>query len=284
MLLAVAAAWAFPQDTGTQSTGLRDTGSHITGSTDSSTTLTIAATKAQAPTARLSWTELPAPEAPQASPAARRVDCSQERCVALTFDDGPGPHTKRLLRILEQYDARATFFLVGKMVHAHPWVARRIADAGHEVGVHSWSHPDLRNLTAQQVRAQLVRTRRIIEQTTGDRPVLSRPPYGASSERVRAEHRRADLAEILWTVDPTDWKHRNARVVRRSVERDLRRNSIVLLHDIRPTTVDAIPALLRHLERRRITLVTVSELLGETQPGVTYGRPDWSPQMQRDLR
>ncbi|HEY9566098.1 MAG TPA: polysaccharide deacetylase family protein [Nocardioides sp.] len=275
----MAAAWAFPQDPGSTGTGPRDN-----DSTHSPTTITVASARTQAPTARLSWTELPAPEAPQASPAARRVDCSQERCLALTFDDGPGPHTKRLLRILEQHDARATFFLVGKLVRVHPWVARRIADAGHEVGVHSWSHPDLRNLTAPQVRAQLVRTRRVIEQTTGERPVLSRPPYGASSVRVRAEQKRAGLSEILWTVDPVDWKHRNARVVRRSVERNLRRNGIVLLHDIRPTTVDAIPALLRHLERRHIRLVTVSELLGETKPGVTYGRPDWSPQMQRDLR
>jgi peptidoglycan/xylan/chitin deacetylase (PgdA/CDA1 family) len=202
-----------------------------------------------------------------------RVDCDRARCVALTYDDGPGLPTPRLLDILKRKHARATFFLVGQMVQLRPATARRIARGPHAIGVHTWDHSDLTTLSTEQIRNQLVRTMRIIHRATGVTPVLSRPPYGATNRRVRRVERQLGLAEILWDVDTADWLHRDpASVIARALS-GVRRNSIILMHDIRPTTVDAAGPLIRALRRRGFRLVTVPELLGQTIPGHSYYRP-----------
>jgi peptidoglycan/xylan/chitin deacetylase (PgdA/CDA1 family) len=202
-----------------------------------------------------------------------RVDCDRERCVALTYDDGPGLPTPRLLDILQRRHARATFFLVGEMIRLRPATARRIARGHHEIGVHSWDHTNLTTLSTDRIRSQLLRTLRIIRNVTGVRATLSRPPYGATNRRVRMVERQLGLAEILWDVDTADWLHRDPDSVIRRALRGVRRNSIILMHDIRPTTVDAAPRLIRALRSRGFKLVTVTELLGETIPGRSYYLP-----------
>lgn len=202
-----------------------------------------------------------------------RVDCERERCVALTYDDGPGLPTPRLLDILQRKHARATFFLVGEMIQLRPATARRIARGHHEIGVHGWDHTNLTTLSTERTRRQLVRTIRIIRHVTGVRPTISRPPYGATNRRVRMVEPQLGLAEILWDVDTADWLHRDPDSVIRRALRGVRRNSIILMHDIRPTTVDAAPRLIRALRHRGFKLVTVTELLGETIPGRSYYRP-----------
>ena len=202
-----------------------------------------------------------------------RVDCDREKCVALTYDDGPGLPTPRLLDTLKRKHARATFFLVGEMVQLRPATARRIARGHHEIGVHSWDHSNLTTLSTEQIRKQLVRTLRIIKQVTGVSANLSRPPYGATNRRVRMVERQLGLAEILWDVDTADWLYRDPDSVIRRALRSVHRNSIILMHDIRPTTVDAAPRLIRALRSRGFKLVTVTELLGETVPGRSYYRP-----------
>lgn len=202
-----------------------------------------------------------------------RVDCDRERCVALTYDDGPGLPTPRLLDILQRRHARATFFLVGEMIRLRPATARRIARGHHEIGVHSWDHTNLTTLSTDRIRSQLLRTLRIIRNVTGVRATLSRPPYGATNRRVRMVERQLGLAEILWDVDTADWLYRDPDSVIRRALRGVRRNSIILMHDIRPTTVDAAPRLIRALRSRGFKLVTVTELLGETIPGRSYYLP-----------
>jgi peptidoglycan/xylan/chitin deacetylase (PgdA/CDA1 family) len=119
-----------------------------------------------------------------ASPHRSRVDCRRERCVALTYDDGPGLPTPRLLDVLRRHHARATFFVVGEMVQQHPGTARRIARAAQ-----------------------------IIRRVTGTNPTLMRPPYGSSNGRVRRIERQLGLAEIMWDVDTADWRDRHAGLV-----------------------------------------------------------------------
>ncbi len=99
-----------------------------------------------------------------------------------------------------------------------------------------------------------------------------RPPYGARDRRVDRIAARSGLGEVLWDVDTLDWKHHDAKAVRRAVRRDVRRGSIVLLHDIQPTTVQAVPKLIAQLRRQRYTLVTVSELIGKPVPGSLHFR------------
>lgn len=202
-----------------------------------------------------------------------RVDCDRFKCVALTYDDGPGLPTPRLLDILDRRHARATFFLVGQMIQLRPATARRIARGHHEIGVHGWDHTNLTTLSTDRIRSQLVRTVRVIRGVTGVSPTLSRPPYGASNRRVRMVERQLGLAEILWDVDTADWLYRDPDSVLRRALRGVRRNSIILMHDIRPTTVDAAPRLIRALRHRGFRLVTVTELLVETIPGRSYYRP-----------
>jgi peptidoglycan/xylan/chitin deacetylase (PgdA/CDA1 family) len=186
------------------------------------------------------------------------TDCKRVRCIALTFDDGPAaPETATLLAYLAQYKARATFFTVGQNVAAHPDLVRAEASAGHEVGNHSWNHPDLTKLTPEQIASQINRTSAAIKAATGKAPTLFRPPYGAINTRVKAA---TVLTPVLWDVDTEDWKYRNAVKVAQTVIDKARRNDIVLMHDIHPTSVAAVPRILHTLTARGYHFVTVSHL------------------------
>ncbi|MET8979456.1 polysaccharide deacetylase family protein [Streptomyces sp. NPDC004539] len=194
----------------------------------------------------------------QADPGTDTTDCKQVKCVALTFDDGPAvPETATLLGYLAQYKARATFFTVGQNVTAHPDLVRAEAKAGHEVGNHSWSHPDLTKLTSDQVAYQLSRTSAAIKAATGKEPTLFRPPYGAVNAKVRSA---TTLSPVLWDIDTEDWKYRDAAKVANTVITKAHRNSVVLLHDIHPTSVAAVPEILRTLTAQGFHFVTVSHL------------------------
>lgn len=205
-------------------------------------------------------------------PRSRRFDCARIKCVALTFDDGPGEHTGRLLDLLSSRDVRATFFVIGQMVAADPGghTVRRIVDEGHEIGNHSWSHPPLAELPHAAVRRELQDTENIVQRLTGVRMRVMRPPYGSTDEDVAAETRREGLAQILWSVDTLDWRDRASTVVAKRAG-GAKPGSIVLMHDIHPSTVDAVPTVLDTLARKGYTFVTVSELYGKTPtPGKMY--------------
>lgn len=109
-----------------------------------------------------------------------------------------------------------------------------------------------------------------MRQTTGQRTTLMRPPYGATNQTVRSVEGRLGLAEILWSVDPQDWKDRNTATVTQRVLAAAKPGAIVLMHDIHPTTVAAAPAIIDGLRKRGYRLVTVSQLLGKPTPGRTY--------------
>lgn len=226
-------------------------------------------------------TESPAPVVEQAAavsvahqseaPAPDTPDCLVLRCVALTFDDGPIADTQRLLGILASAGVKATFFDVGQMAADRPDAVRAELAAGHEVGDHSWSHPQLTRLSDAQVGDQVNRTTQELAGIDGLRPTLFRPPYGAVNARVRAVLAGQGDPVILWSVDTLDWLHRNADSVYRRAVDGVRPGSIVLMHDIHPTTVDAVPRIIAELSSRGYTFVTVSELFGgKLEPGVVY--------------
>ncbi|GAA2661932.1 hypothetical protein GCM10010412_035250 [Nonomuraea recticatena] len=199
------------------------------------------------------------------------VDCTRSKCVALTFDDGPGDHTRRLLDLLDEREVKATFFVVGRMVAAdRHHNLRRMVEDGHELGNHSWSHAQLTALPMDGIRHELLRTQNLVEKITGVRMRVMRPPYGATDGRVAAETRRERLAQILWNVDTFDWRDRVPSMVARRAARATK-GSIVLLHDIHRTTVQAVPHLIDTLAKRDYRFVTVSELYGGTpDPGRKY--------------
>jgi peptidoglycan/xylan/chitin deacetylase (PgdA/CDA1 family) len=201
-------------------------------------------------------------------PAAHRPpDCRRVKCVALTFDDGPGRYTGTLLRHLAAYRARATFYVVGRNVAGNPGVVRRAVEAGHEIGNHGWSHHDLTRLPAAGIRAELARTDRAVKAAAGVTPKTVRPPYGAHNATVRRQTKRP---VVLWSVDTEDWRHRDSSAVARRAIKEAHPGAVILFHDIHPTTVKAIPQVLKSLSARGYRFVTVSELFGGTPPRLAY--------------
>ncbi|MEV6975758.1 polysaccharide deacetylase family protein [Kitasatospora sp. NPDC093806] len=184
--------------------------------------------------------------------------------VALTFDDGPDPvHTRQVLEILDRYGARATFFCVGHHVAALPDEVRRIADAGHELGNHSWSHPFLPDLTPEQLREQLDRTTEAVARVTGEAPTRFRPPYGGLTPEVLATLAEHPGTVTLWDVDSRDWSRPGPERIAETVLGGVRPGSVVLMHEgagDRGQTVRALPSIIEGLLERGLEPVTVGEL------------------------
>ncbi|MDA2812691.1 polysaccharide deacetylase family protein [Nocardiopsis sp. RSe5-2] len=206
------------------------------------------------------------------------VDCSdpESKCIALTFDDGPGGRTPEVLDTLAEYDAKATFFVTGEPVRENLRTVRREYAEGHEVANHTVTHPDLTTLGKDEVRKELTEVNGLVARETGERPVLMRPPYGATNDDVASVSKDLGLAEIIWNVDTNDWKDRNASVVADRALKGAAPGAIILMHDIHGTTIDAVPEIVKGLDEKGYTMVTVSQLLGETEPGKSYldGAPD----------
>lgn len=212
------------------------------------------------------------PPGTSATAARPQVDCLKAKCIALTFDDGPGPHTEKLLDMLAARHVKATFFLIGGNIRGRESVVRRELAEGHAVGDHTWSHPSLSALSDGALRSQLARTLGEIRRATGRGTTLMRPPYGATNRRVAVVTHGMGLAQILWSVDTNDWLDRNSAIVAHRAVSWARPGGIILMHDIHPTTVNAVPEILAGLARRGFTFVTVPELFGDRslKPGQTY--------------
>lgn len=202
-------------------------------------------------------------DARRAAARADGVDCRVARCVALTFDDGPVADTRRLLGILERKNTPATFFLVGDNVTKRPEIARAVVDGGHLVANHSWDHPQLTTLDDAEVRDQLRRTQDTTTEATGFTPFLLRPPYGDVDGRVRSLATRTGLDVVLWSLDTKDWRTRDAKETRDRVRAQVEPGSNVLMHDIHPSTVDAVPRIIDDLREEGYVLVTADLLVGE---------------------
>lgn len=213
------------------------------------------------------------PPAAMATPAANVVPApphySYSSChvqgpyVAMTFDDGPSAKdTPRLLDMLKERNIKVTFFVLGEMVQQSPDILKRMAAEGHEIANHSWSHPQLTKLNAEGLRKQLGNTSDEIEQVTGKRPTLMRPPYGATNASLtKTINEQYGMKVILWDVDPLDWKYHNSQHVHDEILKAAQPGSIILSHDIHPTTVSAMPQTLDDLLAKGYKFVTVSELI-----------------------
>ncbi|EID14603.1 carbohydrate degrading enzyme [Mycobacterium xenopi RIVM700367] len=206
------------------------------------------------------------------------VDCSRVKCVALTFDDGPSPYTDRLLQVLKDNDAKATFFLIGNKVAANPAGAKRIADAGMEIGSHTWEHPNMTTLAPQDISLQLTKAKDVIAAATGHTPTLYRPAGGLSNAAVRHAAGQLGQAEILWDVIPYDWiNDSNTGATRQVLMRQIKPGSVVLFHDTYSSTVDLVYQFIPVLKANGYHLVTVSQMLGPRAPGSSYGSRENGP-------
>src|SRR5216110_1024582 len=195
--------------------------------------------------------------------------------IAMTFDDGPSATlTPKLLDLLAAHHIKATFFVIGENVAEHPEIVARAAGEGHEIANHSWSHPNLGKMSGDSVRSQLQRTDDAIQNATGKRPTLMRPPYGSITAREkRWIHDEFGYQIILWDVDPYDWKRPGPAVVRNRILKETQPGSIVLSHDIHPGTIEAMPSTFDELEAKGFKFVTVPELIRMATPRPSHPSP-----------
>jgi len=209
---------------------------------------------------------------------ARPVDCTVDKCVALTFDDGPTPFTDRLLKALNDAGAKATFFMIGNKVAANPAAAKRVADAGMEIGNHTWEHPNMTTIPAADIPAQFTRADDAIAAATGHTPNLWRPPGGLTNDAVNAVAAGNGQATILWDVIPFDWiNDSDTAATRYLLMTQVKPGSVVLFHDTYSSTVDLVYQFIPVLKANGYHLVTVSQLLGERVPGSVYGGRENGP-------
>lgn len=210
----------------------------------------------------------------------RGVNCAVTKCVALTFDDGPGVETGKLLDILEEKNVPATFFVVGKMVMENPQFVKRMHEQGHEIGSHTWSHPLLVRMSPEKIKVEMQKTADAVREATGQEITIYRPPYGGRNAKV---DRAVGLPAILWDVDTLDWKHKNTAKTVEATLRGSNAGSIVLMHDIHGPTIAAVPAIIDGLRKRGFTLVTYDMLMagkkvGQTETVLRGPKPDGNPQ------
>ena len=184
-----------------------------------------------------------------------------DKKIALTFDDGPHPKvTKQILKTLEKYEAKATFFVVGQEVKEHPEILKAVYNAGHEIGNHTLNHAKLTTLKPEEIKQQIQASDSIIKSTIGQRATVFRPPYGSYDKAITDQ---LNVPNVLWTIDTLDWKHRDPEKTVMAVKEQAKNGSVVLMHDIPQATADALDEVLATLQKQGYEFVTVSELLGK---------------------
>ena len=190
--------------------------------------------------------------------AGQHVTDKSTNMIALTFDDGPGKHTERLLEVLKENDAKATFFLVGRSLEGeNGHIVSRISEDGHELGNHTATHADLTSLNEDGIREELNKVDELVgEFLPGTKTEVTRPPYGANNEMVLDN---INTPVVFWSIDTNDWQTRDAEKIN-EVAMTAQVGDIVLMHDIHQETVDACETLIPKLIAAGFELVTVDEL------------------------
>lgn len=194
---------------------------------------------------------------PFVKPSYSNADPSKPM-ICLTYDDGPGPETHRLLDVLEKYHARATFFVCGYMCQYRPEDLKRMLSIGCQIGNHTMEHIDLTELSDEEVLSVVQTTADIVEKACGERPYLFRPPYGSYNDHLG--DLLGDYPFILWDVDTLDWQTLNTQATVDAVLNNAADHMIFLMHDIHESTVDAAEEIVSGLINQGYQLVTVEEL------------------------
>lgn len=203
-------------------------------------------------------------------PSAR---AEEPQYVALTFDDGPsGRFTRRLLSGLEERQVQATFLLCGYRLKIYPELAKQIFAAGHEIGLHGYSHKDMATLSRKELQKEIADTRALLP--PGCEAVFLRPPGGSGTALVEQVAAKEGLALLLWSVDPRDWAVHDAAAVEAAVVSQVQDGDVILLHDLSDSSVDAALSIIDRLQEEGFQFVTVSQLAALRgvipQPGKTY--------------
>lgn len=181
--------------------------------------------------------------------------------VYLTFDDGPSIYSPKILEILQQNNAKATFFEIGRNVATLPQNSKLLNNAGMKICEHSWKHDDLTTLTNDQITNDVKKTTNIISSTIGKKPDCIRPPYGAINHRVKEVLKQNNIRPVLWNIDTMDWSRPGTKHIIDEVEKNVQNDSVILMHDgggNREETVAALPIVIEYLKNHGYGFSTIS--------------------------
>lgn len=184
------------------------------------------------------------------------------KAVALTFDDGPHPaFTPRILAILKKYNIKATFFVVGKMAKQFPYLVRAEAAAGNVVGNHTYDHLNLTKIPDSMVTVQWQKGNAVIKSILGADPAFCRPPGGDYDKTVIQAAMKQGLTTVLWTDDPGDYAKPGDKAIEKRVLDRIDNGGIILIHDGIQQTIDVLPQIIEHLQKRGFKFETVAEMI-----------------------
>ena len=199
-----------------------------------------------------------------ARPVNRAPAGNGTKRIALTFDDGPHPrYTPVILDILKEYGIHATFFVIGQNADLYPAPLKRAVREGHEIGNHTYSHPHMKRISAQEARVEIDKCQKKIQELTGKTPTLFRPPEGFCTNEESEVLEELHLTGILWTIDTHDWAGNDSNNICATVNRLAGDGKIILFHDYishKNTTITALRQLIPSLLREGYEFCTVSEL------------------------
>lgn len=222
-------------------------------------------------------TPAPTPDPTRENALRRGIDPNKPM-LALTFDDGPRPESLGVLEALDKYGAKATFFILGQNIAGNEEILKKIAASGHQLGSHSWSHPNLTRLSESAVRSQIQRTMDKIYELTGQTVTMMRPPFGASNRTSRRPLADMGLPLILWSADSLDWETRSVDKTVQAIRKGAKNGAIILCHDVVASTGKAIDTILPELIDKGFQLVTVAEMMSfreePLKPGWEYSHLD----------
>ncbi len=200
------------------------------------------------------------------------------KLLALTYDDGPNDvHTQRLLEVLARHGVRATFFLIGKYAQARPNIVRELASAGHVIGNHTYTHPNLIFTPSFKTRKELTDCEQTLTEVVGEHSPLFRPPFGGRRPGSLQVARSLRLQPVMWSVTGWDWKAPPADYIERRVVKQVRGGDVILLHDgghlqmgaDRSQTVIATDRLIARFKDEGYELVTVPEMMARQQSALS---------------
>ena len=184
--------------------------------------------------------------------------CEPGPRIALTFDDGPGPYTERLLDGLKERGVKASFFLIGRSVKEYPEAVKRMEEEGHLIGNHTYSHVKLKGLSPEETRREIQKTDEAVYEITGKHVAYLRPPFGEWAEDLELTY---PVLPVMWTVDPLDWTTENVEEIVDRVVTQAGENDMILLHDCYDSSVEAALRIVDRLLAEGFDFVRVDELL-----------------------
>lgn len=191
----------------------------------------------------------------------------EDNVITVSFDASwGGTQTLRILDLLDEYNAKATFFLVGIWVDKYPELVKEIAARGHEIGNHSDSHPQMSKLSASQIIKELSSCSDKIEALTGQRPTSFRPPYGDYDNELVTVSREQGYEVVQWSVDSLDWKNKGVDDLIRRATKQVQKGDIILFHNDSKYILEALPTILKTYQEQGFTMIPARDILlkGET--------------------